>query len=185
MDSLILTENEKHLFDNLLKENNKDIGRYFSLIYRASIHGFRSKDCALKQKGKTKTLTLIETKSNNVFGAYTNYKWGSNRSSYWFHDHDTFLVLIRSSSNHKPNIFNHKNKEQYKKNPYSVQEYTGFHCIFGLNGAIMVEDGCNKTQNGQTNDNTSFNHPDKYHLNGGKLFFQVKEYEVWQCGNDF
>eukprot|EP01084_Bolivina_argentea_P245236 410629_1 len=175
IDSLILIENEKYLFQSLLEKHNKNIGNRFELLYR----GKKGKECKKAAYGKQNTITLIETDTNNVFGLYTQHKWGSITNTSWAHDKNAFMFLLRSSVNHPPNIFIHNYNYDGSKE-YTIQIYFGYLCIFGLNAAIMIGDG---GRWGEVNNNTSFTIPGDFHLNGGEKKFVLKQYEVFQCEN--
>ncbi len=71
----------------------------WSVIYRASRDGFRSKDFHSNCDGITNTLTVIKSKaSENVFGGYTEKAWDSKFK--WISDPEAFIFsLINEEDN--------------------------------------------------------------------------------------
>jgi len=49
----------------------------FTILYRATRDGFEGDDFREKCLEKGKTLTIIQTDTDKVFGAYTNIPWKS------------------------------------------------------------------------------------------------------------
>ena len=186
MDTVILSEDEKQIFHDLLEKHNKDIGTRFDLLYRGSTDNpkFCAENCLKQSLGKSGTVTLIETESNNVFGVYTEYKWQNlDRNGEWHHDKNAFCFLLRSSAQHPPNIFE-QNYDHNGKNEFTLQTYKRYLCIFGMHGTIMIWEESNPRGKGTVANGSSFSIPDNFHLNGGKRRFQTKEYEVWYCIRD-
>ena len=91
-----LTKSAKTLFKNLLIKNfrssilnDEDKRRLIDLcnltdrlelVYRASYHGFSAKEFHSKCDGISKTITIVKTSKNNIFGGYTEAAWSKNKS---------------------------------------------------------------------------------------------------------
>ena len=58
-------------------------GKEFKLIYRASRDGFEAKRFHAKCDNQSGTLTVIKTRNEFVFGAYTAVTWDCNRQTYY------------------------------------------------------------------------------------------------------
>ena len=147
----------------------ENIKSEFELIYRASRDGWNSKDFHRKCYNKKRTVSLIQTDTNNVFGGYVTIPWkgrgGSKR------DPTAFLILIRSSKNYKPDRFTyHKGTAMYDSNTYM--------CIYGGGNDIKIFSNCNK-YGGNYTCQYSFNTPSNLYLNGDDRSFTVKEIEVF------
>ena len=180
MDSAILTHEEKYIFYELLKTHNKNIGYIFSRFYQGTHNGFAYTDIVPLRDGKQNTFTIIQTDSNNVFGAYTKYKWGTLKHGEWYEDEDCFIVLMRSSKGYSTNLFPITLKRR------ALQRFDGYLGIFGLRGAIMVPKNCNEVANGTVarGGGDAFDIADNSHLNGGTVRFRVREYEMFECENN-
>ena len=66
-----------------------------TLIYRASRDGFHASAFHAKCDGKAKTVTIIKTKTNYVFGGYTSAAWSSTGG--WVLDGTAYLFRFRSN----------------------------------------------------------------------------------------
>ena len=73
--SSILSDEEKKTLINLCNLTDR-----LELIYRASYHGFSAKEFHSKCDGISRTLTIIKTTKNNVFGGYTEAAWSQSRA---------------------------------------------------------------------------------------------------------
>ena len=51
------------------------INKSFKLIYRASRDGFSANSFHLKCDNRSKTLTVIKSNNNNIFGGYSDLAW--------------------------------------------------------------------------------------------------------------
>ena len=65
----------------------------WTLLYRASLHGFDSNDFHYKCDGKKNTLTIIKEANNSfVFGGYNTVSW--DKTSGWKKDSDAFIFSL-------------------------------------------------------------------------------------------
>ena len=164
---------KKKIFINLIKSSNKNIGTKFSLIYRASRDGWKSSDFHTKCDNKGKTICIVRSDTNNVFGGFTSVSWTTDSGK--FHkDSNAFLFLIRSSKNYESQIFNLKTE----KKDYAVQHYWNYMCRFGDGCDIVIYMSCNTNTYSYTCQ-SSYDIPDKHYLNGGNRNFKVEEIEVF------
>ena len=72
--SLILTKEEVMILPQLTES------KYGTLLYRATRDGFEGSSFHSKCDGEAKTITIIKTKDNYVFGGYTAVTWGSSNN---------------------------------------------------------------------------------------------------------
>jgi hypothetical protein len=72
--SLILTKEEIMILSQMI--DSKDC----VLLYRATRDGFEGASFHSKCDGEAKTITIIKTKDNYVFGGYTAVTWGSSNN---------------------------------------------------------------------------------------------------------
>eukprot|EP01083_Nonionella_stella_P306890 1076576_1 len=157
--SSILTETEICTLGSLLQQSGKGLSdKRWSLLYRGSRDGFTANVFHNKCDGKAKTLSIIRTDSNNVFGGYASVPWTSNGG--YAADNDAFILLIRSSKNYPPQVFTQK--EENKQ--YAVFQYSSYMCIFGGGHDIHVTDNCNTNSSSFVNGNITYmNLPTRYY----------------------
>ncbi len=85
--SFILTKDEVMILA-LMIESKDGV-----LLYRATRDGFKASSFHSKCDGKAKTITIIKTKANYVFGGYTAASWDSN--SGFKTDADAYIYSLR------------------------------------------------------------------------------------------
>jgi hypothetical protein len=96
--SLILTKEEVMILPQMIES------KYGSLLYRATRDGFEASSFHSKCDGKAKTITIIKTQDNYVFGGYTDASWDS--TSYWKTDAASYIYSLRR--NGVSNLSKHK-----------------------------------------------------------------------------
>ena len=64
----------------------------WELIYKASVDGFGSEEFHSKCDGFSKTLTVIKSSNENIFGGYTEKAWSSNNQ--WLKDTEAFIFSL-------------------------------------------------------------------------------------------
>eukprot|EP01084_Bolivina_argentea_P030484 56471_1 len=179
IDSEILNHSEANILLTLLNESNKKIGSKFKLIYRASRDGWSGDDFYNYCYNKSKTMIIIHTDSDNIFGGYASKAW--KRGGGYKPDDNAFLFLIRSSKNYKPQIFDLRpHSKQYAiEHVYSTKSYL---FIFGGGNDIRITANCNSNKDSCTNATRthSYDIPQPFYLNGGKQYFGVKEIETFR-----
>jgi hypothetical protein len=87
IDSIILNDKEAYLISSLVSNSN------LSLLYRASRDGFDAGSFHKNCDGHSKTLTIIYTELDNVFGGYTSAEWDSVSGNK--EDKDAFIFSLR------------------------------------------------------------------------------------------
>ena len=75
-ESNILKNEDQHRLVKLCEFNK---GQKFRLIYKASVDGFSSRKFHFKCDAHEKTLVVVKTTQNFVFGGYTEVNWSGNR----------------------------------------------------------------------------------------------------------
>ena len=65
----------------------------FTLLYRATEDGFTANAFHAKCDGKAKTITIIKTNANYVFGGYTSAAWNNNGT--YIADTNAFIFCLR------------------------------------------------------------------------------------------
>ena len=128
IQSHILTNTEdKSLFIDLLSQRF-DITAIqgIKLLYNSQTDGESYQDYASKCHGKPKTITMIKTEDNYIFGGYTKIPW-SDKSGYK-EDETAFIFLLKPESK----IFNINTKQR------AVYHYTEtFGPWFGRHDLIL------------------------------------------------
>jgi hypothetical protein len=89
----------KHLM-RLCQFDNTDS---FELLYRATDHGFRARDFHTKCDNIPNTLTIIRSKSDMIFGAYTTAQWDT--SNRFKHSDESFLFSLVNENGHPVKLF--------------------------------------------------------------------------------
>ena len=164
----------------LINNKKNGLGYDWKLIYRASKDGWLAKDFHNKCDNKDKTLSIIHTKTNNIFGGYTKIPWKTLISSRYIKDDTAFLYLLRSSKSYSPQIF--LIKDDPLDQDTAVYHSKDYMCTYGAGHDIKISSECNENA-------TSYvygsrykvpRHIAPYYLNGGSEYFKVKELEVFQ-----
>ena len=187
IDSLILNNKEQHIFIKLankgLKKNN-NVSTNFELLYRATRDGWTLDDITKKLSNKRRTIILIRSDTDNIFGGYVSISWSGSRD--WYRDSKSFLMLIKSSKNYPPETFNIK----YPVYPYVVYKKDYTHMITIGDYHIRIGQNCNEEDGSYTDaakDKHSFEGeevnlygiPSAYYLNGDIKAFKVREIEAF------
>eukprot|EP01084_Bolivina_argentea_P165520 287551_1 len=68
----------------------------FTVLYRASDHGFNKTQFHNKCDSHGPTITIIYSSSNTIFGAYCYVPWNSTNND-WMHDGKAFIFMVRSN----------------------------------------------------------------------------------------
>eukprot|EP01084_Bolivina_argentea_P132708 234190_1 len=182
LNSTILKTKEEDRFLSLLKnvEKLKHLnGCYtWNKIYQASIDGYSLANFREKCHNHPNLMCFIHTDTDNVFGGYTSTGWHGDISKFGnMHDTKSFLFLIRSSSEYKPEIFD-KLSQGYKGD-FAVITRTHCVCMFGGGYDICIGKNCNITNVSYTAGWT-YVLPTPSYLNGEKRKFCVIDIEVFQ-----
>eukprot|EP01084_Bolivina_argentea_P190029 326682_1 len=173
IDSLIMTYNEQEIFLRLMNDSGKNLGNKWNLIYRATRDGWTGANFIAKAGKICKTVIIIHTQSNNVFGGYTTIPYDSPNA--WVKDDAAFLILIRSVKNYQPQIFGVKKGSIYAVCPGPTRI-----CLFGSGRDLYVYENCNSNDKSYTS-KTDYDIPSAHYLNGDVKNFRVKEIEMYSC----
>ena len=71
----------------------------WSLLYRASEHGFAARDFHERCDGKCNTLTLVKSANHCIFGGYTGAKWSSNNG--FVTDLHAFVFSLKTAASNQ------------------------------------------------------------------------------------
>eukprot|EP01083_Nonionella_stella_P295544 1004441_1 len=172
--SSILTKTETRTLLRLLQESGRGLKRRWKLLYRGSTDGFRASTFHDKCDGKAKTVSIIRTDTDNVFGGYASVPWAGAIKRYVM-DKNAFIYLIRSCKNYPPQVFANQNVESKRH----VYHGNGYMCTFG-NDDIDIADNCNKNTSSSVNGNRTYmDIPSRFYLNGETSCFKVLDIEVF------
>jgi hypothetical protein len=153
------------------------VGLKWDLKYRASRDGFKSTDFYTRCDGIGNTLTVIQAKSGNIFGGFTELKW---------HSRGGFVT------DPKAFIFSLVNKEE---NPFKVicsnegrnGIYWGSKYGPSFGEDITIETDSNIMKNSYSDFGYSYQHPDYEkdtekagNILAGSYEFEIVEIEVFQ-----
>ena len=75
MNTIILNENEKYNFGEMLANRGFAYSNQWKLLFRGSESNFDVKLCHETCQNKSKLIWIILTKKDNVFGGYSSKKW--------------------------------------------------------------------------------------------------------------
>ena len=153
----------------------------WTLLYRASNHGFGATDFHSRCDGHANTLTIIKVEgSENVFGGYARVAWNSSKA----HQHDPSAFVF--------SLVNKKNKPCLMK--IDSEEIDGAINCEPMNGPsfgwgdITILDNSNKTTQNISHLGNCYTRPSKvlreevedYCFLAGTQMFQVNEIEVFE-----
>jgi len=180
-------------FEDLMKLCEFSADKKWSLIYKASKHGFEACDFHTLCADKPNTLVVIKSRNGNVFGGYTEQSWYNTliqRS--WYNSIP--LKEFNDKPDSKAFIFSLINKE---KKPLKIKcsSNQGIRCnnscgpIFGEND-FVIADNSNTNYNSFSNFGHCYSHPDYEYKSdkansflAGSYKFKVSEIEVYTTIN--
>ena len=153
-------------------------GRKWSLLYRGSRDGFLGSDFHSHCDDKPKTLTIVQSKSGNIFGGFKSAQWKSSWSLEF--DNSAFIYSLVNYEN-RPLLFEYSSKDLET----SIGQKSDYGPIFGYD--LVISNSSNTNTNSKSNLGTTYNHPE-YPLGSfrtqtilaGAHNFQVQEIEVFQ-----
>jgi hypothetical protein len=155
---------------------NQFSNHQWRLLYRGSRDGFRASNFHSKCDGESRTVTVILTTKDFIFGGFTPIAWDSSNSNRVDNSQQSFLFSVKDSRNSDPRSF------PLVKSSYAIYCYSAYGPIFGGNHDLLVSDCCNENTNSYTNVGYSYRNDTR--LNGNQVFtgeynFQVKEIEIF------
>lgn len=121
------------------------------LAYRGSRDGFGAKDFHSKCDGVAKTLTVIKTANDNIFGGYTETSWSQSGS--YKSDPNAFLFSLVNKKTMPV-----KMKVSHGYDSYSI--YCSSHCgpTFGGGHDLYISDNANTNMSNYSNLGHSYKH---------------------------
>src|SRR5579883_1376314 len=84
---------------DLMKLCEFDSKTKFSLLYRGSRDGFEASDFHFSCDNKPKTLTIVKSTSECIFGGYTEAEWSSSEDNLFKRDPNAFLFSLVNKQN--------------------------------------------------------------------------------------
>eukprot|EP01084_Bolivina_argentea_P050350 92571_1 len=143
-NSKLLTFKEDIYFIQLLLTKISNIKR-FSLLFRASEHGYTSNQFHNKCDDNGPTITIIKSHFGNIFGGYRSVSWTTPQMKTSTQDTNAFLFLVRSNDkvnqNKCPMVF--KLNSNVSGCSLSCNRFCG--PCFGKD--LCIEDHCNMSIN--------------------------------------
>lgn len=184
INSAILSEGEKGIFLDLLKTNNKFLGKDWKLLYRKSTDGRYKDEEFVKQRYilKKHILFIVESDNGNVFGGYSSVGWIefdahiSRMKHMNYPDDMAYIFGIRSSKTFDPMISNVNTASYHAEGAIR----NGYH-YFGMGIAYVIIISP-KTEVVKTARHASsyLPLPTDYHLLGGVAEAKVRNLEIFQ-----
>ena len=149
----------------------------WTLLYRASIHGFGTTDFHSNCDGHSNTLTIIKpVNSTNIFGGFTSVPWDNNSSE--FKTDDSAFIFSLINNDNKPI------KIKPKAFINAIYCDSSYGPTFG--DEINIRNDSNKNSNSKSNLGSSYTHPQYAYKSAeaksflaGSEYFQVSEIEVF------
>ena len=169
LDSAILNQDQKKILMELCGFSVNE----WQLIYRGSRDGFTANSFHSKCNGKSKTLVIIKSNYNYIFGGYTEQDWNGNQV--YKNDPKAFIFSIVNSSNIP---------QKYLNNSQQTAIYCDLTCgpIFGNASKYDINVNVNFAASQQiTNNQSSYSIPSNFYL-GGNPNYTITEIEVFSKG---
>ena len=170
MDSKILSNPEDFKFlKKIFKEKNKKFKP--NLLYRATRDGDNCLIFHKKCDDIKDTLTLVKTKTGNIFGGYTSETWKGNN---YKKDDNAFCFSIDLKK-----VYNSKKTDNaiYSTRSYGPCFGDAFFWVLNRSfseGGVITEE-LNKNYDGQQ---------EKNEINNGKDKFMIEDFEVFEVKFD-
>jgi len=139
------------------------------LLYQASKDGYSVSTFHSRCDGKGPTLTIVETKSGNVFGGYTYSSWSS--SGGYTASSKGFLFRLRPSMKRYNQLSAYTSKAIDRSSSLGPT-FGGGHDLYIINCRHVASCATNKH---------SYNMSSSYELNDGEQIFRIKDYAVVQA----
>ncbi|KAJ5073497.1 hypothetical protein M0811_08614 [Anaeramoeba ignava] len=149
-----------------LKEwiNDNDFFSKMKKGFSAKRDGFSSSNFHSKADNHGKTLVIIKTSSNYIFGGFTQVGYKSNVNNF-INDSNAFIFTLKNPSNHQPQKFTCKLPQ------YAIYSYSTHGPSFGGGYDIYINQNFN--QGSYINFGHSYNTPNgiNYQTNEAKNYF--------------
>lgn len=173
-DSAILTKNQSM---DLIKLCGFSLDDKFKLIYRASLHGFDSKDFHNKCDGISPTLTIVESTESYIFGGFTKQSWDDSCS--YKNDPSAFIFSLVNQKNQPIKI--------KCSNSYSIFCNNTCGPTFGDGNDLYIASNSNANMLSHSKLGSAYKHllyayesEEAHNFLAGSLNFQSSEIEVYK-----
>ena len=167
--------NNKSNIDIIINRLIKDFPNIsFELIYNPSNKNETTEDFHKICDGKENVLVLIKTTDNIKFGGFTSV--GFNSNSYYTKDDKAFLFSLD-----KNKIYNIK---KGRDAIYCCKDYGPSFTGTSLFNIFIYQNIFKSKQNTSTAKDNCYEINDDYELNNGKLYFFIKNLEIYQVKNN-
>ncbi len=166
--SLILTKEEVKILSKMIESKDG------VLLYRATRDGFEASSFHSKCDGKAKTITIIKTKDNYVFGGYTDASWDSSNS--YKAASSAYIYSLRRngvSNLSKHNISNNDHGKAIFTNPSYGPTFGGGH-------DLNITNNSNLYKGSHTNPKSYSGIPSNTYLAGTHSGWLTSDIEVYQ-----
>ena len=147
----------------------------FQLLYQASRDGFSSKDFHTKCDRIPKTLTIVKSTSDCIFGGYTEQTWDGNDCK---RDPNAFIFSLTNKLN-KPALFKSTNGEN------AILTNSDYGPIFGKGFCILITNNANSNMYNSSNlwkssysTGMAYNSVEARSYLAGTFHFKVSDYAV-------
>eukprot|EP01132_Coremiostelium_polycephalum_P008075 gene8075-9935_t len=168
LESTIEAKKEREyqeLFTKINEWGSFPSNRKWKSIYQASKDGFSASTFHQKCNNKGPTITIIWSKTGNIFGGYTSLNWNSIGN--YQNDPQSFLFLLKNSKNQSM-------KFPYRNTGHSIYDNVSYGPTFGNGHDFHICDNSNTVSNSYTNMNNSYGFQnttgDPYILTGSNKF---------------
>jgi hypothetical protein len=150
-------------------------GTILHLLYRGSRDGFQARSFHGRCDGHAKTITMIQSTNDSIFGGYTPLAWTSAFEDISDSSWQSFLFTIKNPHNIAPQTF-----RQIRQNQIYMSEFQGPN--FGY-ADLEIEDACQA--NGSNHSSLGHCYANDTGIEGdlvltGERAFTVKEIEVFE-----
>ena len=161
---IIKNEEDNKLICEWIDKNQKF---KFKLLYKGTLDGDTIQIFHKNCDGQGKTISIIQSTDNQIFGGYTEKSWDINNKSD-IPDPNSFL-------------FNLNLKKKYPvSNNKGISNKSGFICDFGYSSfhELWIEDNF-FSKGGKCDNGDGYNFKN-YELSGGKNKYNIKEIEIFK-----
>ena len=148
--SILTSASKKHLIELC----QFPVEQKWRLCYRASLHGFSSRDFHAKCDGIRQTLTIVRTTRSFIFGGYAEEAW--SQSGEYIHDDKAFVFSLVNRSNRPIMI-------RCSAPDCAFTSHSNAGPTFGEGHAFYISDNSNNNETkllSCTNLGLSYKHPD-------------------------
>jgi len=140
------------------------------LLWKGTVHGFGASIFHKNCDDKGRTVTVVLSERDYIFGGYTSKPWSS--STGYVDDPEAFIFSLTHKTKHS--------KQRYKQ--YSTYRYSSYGPTFGYGYDLHIANNCNANNNSYSKCNEVYELPSWVNSQtylAGAGSFKVKEIEVY------